>query len=92
MAEAVDCTWATDQRGLPPFNFVQLPCMIYNEQNTITLQFARQDGVPKVKFGHKYYHQDQGQMYVSNLERVDYYGAFLGSISLTTRSILLVMI
>ena len=24
MAEAVDCVWATDLRGLPPFNFVQL--------------------------------------------------------------------
>ena len=24
MAEPVDCVWATDLRGLPPFNFVQL--------------------------------------------------------------------
>ena len=24
VAEAVDCVWATDLRGLPPFNFVQL--------------------------------------------------------------------
>ena len=24
LAEAVDCVWATDLRGLPPFNFVQL--------------------------------------------------------------------
>ena len=24
VAEAVDCVWATDLRGVPPFNFVQL--------------------------------------------------------------------
>lgn len=48
----------------------------YKEQNTITLQFARQDGVPKLKFGHKYHYQVQGQMYVSNLEWVDFVAWF----------------
>ena len=37
------------------------------------------DGVPKLKFGHKYYYQVQGQMYVCNLEWVDFVVWFGGN-------------
>lgn len=44
MAEAVDWVWATDLRGLPPFNFVQLyDYLVIKTVDTTTLQFARQD-------------------------------------------------
>ncbi|XP_068711903.1 uncharacterized protein [Montipora foliosa] len=37
------------------------------------------DGLPKLKFGHKYYYQVQGQMYVCNLEWVDFVVWFGGN-------------
>ena len=37
------------------------------------------DGVPRLKFGHKYYYQVQGQMYVCNLEWVDFVVWFGGN-------------
>ena len=37
------------------------------------------DGLPKLKFGHKYYYQVQGQMYVCSLEWVDFVVWFGGN-------------
>ena len=49
MAEAVDCVWATDLRGLPPFNFVQLYDQLVIKTAKYDYASIRSSGYKKLK-------------------------------------------